>query len=92
MRWIARVLAAVAVFAAGMGNAQAPGAKLALVIVGVSDYGRDRAALEADGFIVPPPLANAVRDSELVAAALETKGFSVTPPELCAKVGDGVKG
>lgn len=60
-----------------MGQAQAPGQKLALV-VGVSDYGRERAAQEAAGFVVPPALANAVRDSELVASALEAKGFTVT--------------
>jgi uncharacterized caspase-like protein len=77
MRWIVRTLAAVVVLAAGMGQAQAPGAKLALV-VGVSDYGRERAAQEAAGFVVPPPLANAVRDAELVASALESKGFTVT--------------
>lgn len=77
MRWIVRALAAAFVLAAGLGNAQAPGAKLALV-VGVSDYGRERAAQEAAGFVVPPPLANAVRDAELVASALESKGFTVT--------------
>lgn len=77
MRWAVRVLVAFAVMAAGMGNAQAPAQKLALV-VGVSDYGRERAAQEAAGFIVPPALANAVRDSELVASALEAKGFTVT--------------
>ena len=43
MRWIARILAAACVLAAGMGQAQAPAAKLALVI-GVGDYGRDAAA------------------------------------------------
>ena len=77
MRWVLRALVACLVLAAGMGNAQAPAAKLALV-VGVSDYGRERAAQEAAGFVVPPALANAVRDSELIASALEAKGFTVT--------------
>ncbi|MBL8559934.1 MAG: SUMF1/EgtB/PvdO family nonheme iron enzyme [Hyphomonadaceae bacterium] len=78
MRWVVRILAALVVLAAGMGNAQQPGpAKLALV-VGVSDYGRERAAQEAAGFIVPPALANAVQDAELVATALAAKGFTVT--------------
>ena len=77
MRWVLRALVACLVLAAGLGNAQAPAAKLALV-VGVSDYGRERAAQEAAGFVVPPALANAVRDSELIASALEAKGFTVT--------------
>tara|TARA_R110000803_G_scaffold30213_5_gene68279 strand:+ start:458 stop:2212 length:1755 start_codon:yes stop_codon:yes gene_type:complete len=51
--------------------------KLALVI-GVSDYGKDRANREAEGFIVPPKLYNAVRDSELIAGALTDQGFQVT--------------
>jgi formylglycine-generating enzyme required for sulfatase activity len=78
MRWVVRIFAALVVFTAGMGNAQQPApAKLALV-VGVSDYGRERAAQEAAGFIVPPALANAVQDAELVATALTAKGFTVT--------------
>ena len=77
MRWIARVLAAAFVLAAGMGSAQAPATKLALAI-GVGDYGRDRAAQEAAGFLVPPALTNAVRDSATVADALEAQGYRVT--------------
>jgi WD40 repeat protein len=77
MRWALRILAAFLVLAAGMSQAQAPAAKLALV-VGVSDYGRERAAQETAGFVVPPPLANAVRDADLMASALEAKGFIVT--------------
>lgn len=77
MRWIARILAAFVVMAAGMGSAQAPGAKLALVI-GIGDYGRDAAAQQAGNFVSPPPLVNAVRDAALVADALQSKGFTVT--------------
>lgn len=80
MRWSALVLAAVLILAAGAGRAQAPPAKLALVI-GVSDYGRDRAAQEAAGFAVPSALPNAVRDANAVAAALQSKGFRVSRVE-----------
>ncbi len=76
MRWMARLLAAAVVLAAAMGNAQQAPAKLALVI-GVSDYGQNRAAQEAAGFVVPPALANAVRDSALVADSLAAQGFQV---------------
>ena len=50
--------------------------RLALV-VGVAEYGENRAMREADGFFVPPPLDNAVRDANLVGAALMTVGFDV---------------
>ncbi len=84
MRWVLRAIAAMVVLAAGMGQsqgqAQAPAGRLALVI-GIGEYGRERAAQEAAGFVVPPPLANAVRDSQLVADALEAKGFAVVRVE-----------
>lgn len=51
--------------------------KLALVI-GVSDYSRDRAALVAQGFRVPSSLTNALSDAMLVGGALEQQGFKVT--------------
>jgi formylglycine-generating enzyme required for sulfatase activity len=78
MRWAFRIVAALVVLAAGMGNAQAPAPKLALVI-GVSDYARALTPDEvAAGFVVPKPLPNAVRDATLVADALEAQGFTVT--------------
>jgi uncharacterized caspase-like protein len=73
----ALLVLAFLVLATGLGSAQATPQKLALVI-GVSEYGRERAAQEAAGFIVPPPLANSVRDANLVADALATQGFQVT--------------
>ncbi len=77
-RWRSFVVVVLAFFCAHGADAQvSPASKLALVI-GVSDYGADAAAQEAAGFVTPPPLANAVRDSETVAAALEAQGFAVT--------------
>jgi hypothetical protein len=72
MRRLLGIVAAALLGLVALGASQAQGpaapAKLALVI-GVSDYGKDRAAQEAAGFVVPGPLANAVRDSQRVAAA-----------------------
>ena len=74
MRWFARILAAACMLAAGMGAAQAPAAKLALVI-GVGDYGRDAAELSKQGFLVPPTLANATAYAETVRDPVQTSGM-----------------
>lgn len=84
MRWIAWVLAACAVFAASMGNAQAPAVKLALVI-GNFDYDRDgrvdvspeaTAAAERRG--VPRDLYNPDNDTRDINDTLTRIGFEVT--------------
>lgn len=81
MRWTARVLAACVVFAAGMGSAQAPVTKLALVI-GNADYNGDGrvdasatgiAASEAAGFV--PDLRNPLNDATDIREALTRVGF-----------------
>jgi hypothetical protein len=51
--------------------------KLALVI-GVSDYDRDKAALAAAEFVTLSRLPNAVADAQIVADALSAQGFRVT--------------
>lgn len=78
MKWALRIVAAMFMLAASMGQAQAPPVKLALVI-GVGAYGADREAQEAAGFIVPPALPNAVHDAVTVADALRAQGFRVAP-------------
>ncbi|KAF0178174.1 MAG: peptidase C14 caspase catalytic subunit p20 [Caulobacteraceae bacterium] len=81
MRWTARILAACVVFAAGMGSAQAPVTKLALVI-GNADYNGDGrvdasatgiAASEAAGFV--PDLRNPLNDATDIREALMRVGF-----------------
>jgi outer membrane protein OmpA-like peptidoglycan-associated protein len=83
MRWAARVLAACVVFAAGMGSAQAPATKLALVM-GNADYNGDGrldasdagvAASEAAGFV--PDLRNPVNDATDMRDVLSRIGFRV---------------
>lgn len=83
MRWTARILAACVVFAAGMGSAQAPTTKLALVI-GNADYNGDGrvdvsdagiAASEAAGFV--PDLRNPMNDAADISDALTRVGFHV---------------
>ncbi len=83
MRWTARVLAACVVFAAGLGSAQAPVTKLALVI-GNADYNGDGrvdasatgiAASEAAGFV--PDLRNPLNDASDIRDALVGVGFRV---------------
>ena len=74
---VLRLVAAACVLAAGLGQAQTPGAKLALVI-GVGDYARDAAVQQAGGFVAPPRLVNATGDAALIADALASKGFTVT--------------
>lgn len=56
---------------------QAPETVRLALIVGVSDYDRDRNALLAAGYRVPKSLANAVDDARLVADAFEQQGFKV---------------
>jgi uncharacterized caspase-like protein len=83
MRWAAWVVAAATVLAAGMGSAQAPPAKLALVI-GNADYNGDAridvseaglAASEAAGFV--PDLRNPLNDAADIRDALKGIGFAV---------------
>lgn len=83
MRWTARILAACVVLAAGMGSAQAPALKLALVI-GNADYNGDGridvseagvAASEAAGFV--PDLRNPLNDASDIRDALTRIGFRV---------------
>ncbi|MDZ4778052.1 MAG: caspase family protein [Alphaproteobacteria bacterium] len=83
MRWAAFVLAAVLVLAAGMGDAQAPPVKLALVI-GNADYDGDAridasaagaASSESRGFV--PDLRNPLNDAGDIRDALTRIGFRV---------------
>ncbi len=82
MRWAAFVLAAVLVLAAGMGDAQAPPVKLALVI-GNADYdggGIDVtpggiAESTAGGYV--PDLRNPINDATDIRDALARIGFKV---------------
>lgn len=62
--------------AAGIGQAAVAETRLALVI-GVAAYGDDRSAREAAGFVVPGPLANTLRDANLMGDALQAQGFQV---------------
>jgi hypothetical protein len=83
MRWMAIVLAATLVLAAGFGNAQAPPVKLALVI-GNADYDGDGridasaagvASSESRGFV--PDLRNPLNDATDIRDALQGIGFRV---------------
>lgn len=83
MRWTARILAACVVLAAGMGQAQPPPMKIALVI-GNADYNGDGridataqgvAASEAAGFV--PDLRNPVNDATDMRDVLARVGFRV---------------
>jgi len=83
MRWAAFVVAAGLVLAAGMGGAQTPQTKLALVI-GNADYNGDGrldasaqgvAASEAAGFV--PDLRNPINDAADMRDALTRVGFKV---------------
>jgi TPR repeat protein len=83
MRWVALVLAAVLVLAAGMGDAQAPPVKLALVI-GNADYDGDGridasaagvASSESRGFV--PDLRNPLNDAGDIRDSLTRVGFRV---------------
>ncbi len=67
MRWIARVLAVACVLAAGMGQAQAPPRRVALVI--------GNAAYTTPGWA----LVNPVNDATLIADRLRGLGFEVDP-------------
>jgi formylglycine-generating enzyme required for sulfatase activity len=64
MRWVVRILAAAFVLAAGMGQAQAPQTRVALVIA--------NGAYES-----VPALTNPARDGDLIAGALRRAGFDV---------------
>ena len=67
MQWVARILAALVVLAAGAGSAQQQPARLALVI--------GNALYTTPGW----QLVNPVNDAQLIAARLRTLGFQVTP-------------
>ena len=81
MRWIARVLAAVVVLAAGMGNAQQAPPRLALVI-GNADYNLDGSIntpnQTADSAGYPRDLQKPLNDAADVTAALRRLHFDVT--------------
>jgi uncharacterized caspase-like protein len=74
MRWIVWLIALMAVLAAGMGNAQAPAKRIALVI--------GNAAYEAPGW----RLQNPVRDASLIAERLRSLGFRVDTAMDASKV------
>lgn len=83
MRWLGWIAAACLMFAAGVGSAQAPAVKLALVI-GNADYNGDGrvdvsasgvASSEARGFV--PDLRNPLNDAGDIRDALTRIGFRV---------------
>ncbi|MDH3658745.1 MAG: SUMF1/EgtB/PvdO family nonheme iron enzyme [Alphaproteobacteria bacterium] len=72
-----RLLATVILLTACF-ESRAEGPDYVALVVGVSDYGEDRDAREAQDFIVPAKLDNAVRDADLIGDALVDAGFEVT--------------
>jgi len=84
MRWVVRILAALVVLAAGMGNAQ-PAQKRIALIIGNADYdlnGRidlsEAAENEARRTGHRPDLANAINDARDIRDALARLGFDVS--------------